>query len=217
MSTQNDANLTDTLDLTPSPRILEMIAEVDLKTWQCLAELIDNSFDELNRASKEKPDRDFRVDVQLPSSGQAARDSKISVADNGRGMTLDQMRTALRAGSSGNRAHGSLGLFGMGFNVATARMGSVTEVRTGREGEDYWTIATINIKEMRQEDTYRVPITREPKDHTEHGTVVTVTDLRTDMIQRLRSTQEVSQVKKQLGQVYSYMLRRPQPAQVLWF
>jgi hypothetical protein len=197
----------DTLDLTPSPRILEMIAEVDLKTWQCLAELVDNSFDELRRASEERPERDYRVDVFLPSSGQAGKDSEITVTDTGRGMTIDQMRTALRAGSSGNQAHGNLGLFGMGFNVATARMGHITTVKTGRECDDHWTIATIDIRAMQREDTYRVPLTRESKDVSEHGTIVTITGLRTDMIQRLKSTQEVSQVKKQLGRVYSYILR----------
>lgn len=208
--TDSEAQKLDTLDLTPSPRILEMIAEVDLKTWQCLAELIDNCFDELRRASNEHPERAHRVDIVLPSSGQASRDSEIVVADNGRGMTVEQMRTALRAGSSGNQAHGNLGLFGMGFNVATARMGSVTTVKTGREGDDHWTIATIDISQMRREDTYQVPIVREPKDLSEHGTVITVSQLRTDMIHRLRSTQEVAQTKKQLGRVYSYILRDPE-------
>lgn len=207
--TQAEALNLDTLDLTPSPRILEMIAEVDLKTWQCLAELVDNCFDELRRSSQERPDLQHRVDIFLPSSGQANRDSEVVVTDNGRGMTIEQMRTALRAGSSGNQAHGNLGLFGMGFNVATARMGHVTTVRTGREGDDHWTIATIDIRSMQREDTYQVPITREPKDPSERGTIITVTGLRTDMIQRLKSTQEVSQVKKQLGRVYSYILRDP--------
>lgn len=208
--TEPEARNLDTLDLTPSPRILEMIAEVDLKTWQCLAELVDNCFDELRRASEEHPDREHRVDIVLPSSGQASRDSEVVVADNGRGMTIEQMRIALRAGSSGNQAHGNLGLFGMGFNVATARMGSVTTVKTGREGDDHWTIATINISDMRREDSYRVPIVKEPKDPSDHGTIITVTNLRTDMIQRLRSTQEVAQTKKQLGRVYSYILRDPE-------
>lgn len=208
--TQPETEKLDTLDLTPSPRILEMIAEVDLKTWQCLAELIDNCFDELRRAGEAHPDREHRVDIVLPSSGQAGRDSEIVVADNGRGMTIEQMRTALRAGSSGNQAHGNLGLFGMGFNVATARMGSVTTVKTGLEGDDHWTIATIDISQMRRDDTYQVPIVREPKDLSDHGTIITVSNLRTDMIQRLRSTQEVAQTKKQLGRVYSYILRDPE-------
>lgn len=207
--TDSDAQKLDTLDLTPSPRILEMIAEVDLKTWQCLAELIDNCFDELRHASAAHPEGEHRVDIVLPSSGQAGRDSEVIVADNGRGMTVEQMRTALRAGSSGNQAHGNLGLFGMGFNVATARMGSVTTVKTGREGDDHWTIATIDISQMRRDDTYQVPIVRELKDPSDHGTVITVTNLRTDMIHRLRSTQEVAQTKKQLGRVYSYILRDP--------
>ena len=36
----------ETVDVTPSPRILKVIAEIDFRPWQCIAELIDNSFDE---------------------------------------------------------------------------------------------------------------------------------------------------------------------------
>ena len=34
------------LDLTPDPRILEVLGEIPYQPWQCLAELVDNSFDE---------------------------------------------------------------------------------------------------------------------------------------------------------------------------
>ena len=30
-------------DLTPSPRVLRMLGQVDFKPWQCLAELADNA------------------------------------------------------------------------------------------------------------------------------------------------------------------------------
>ena len=32
-------------DLTPSPRVLRMLGQVDFKPWQCLAELADNAVD----------------------------------------------------------------------------------------------------------------------------------------------------------------------------
>lgn len=209
MTTAPTSTGVDALDLTPSPRILEMIAEVDLKIWQCLAELVDNCFDELRVASEEYPEREHRVDITLPSAGQANRDSQVIVADNGRGMSIEQMRVALRAGSSGNQAFGSLGLFGMGFNVATARLGKTTIVQTGREGEDHWTVATINIEQMRRNDTFRVPLAELPKDPGEHGTIVQVTGLKADIVNRLRSNQEVTLTKRTLGRVYTYLLRDP--------
>jgi hypothetical protein len=32
-------------DLTPDPRLLQMLGEINLPQWRCLAELIDNSID----------------------------------------------------------------------------------------------------------------------------------------------------------------------------
>ena len=34
-----------TLDITPTPRILRTIGEIPFQTWQCIAELVDNSID----------------------------------------------------------------------------------------------------------------------------------------------------------------------------
>ena len=42
----------DELDLTPDPRVLQMLGEIDLHQWRCLAELIDNSIDGFLHASR---------------------------------------------------------------------------------------------------------------------------------------------------------------------
>lgn len=34
------------MDITPSPRILRMLGEIEFDEWQCIAELIDNAFDD---------------------------------------------------------------------------------------------------------------------------------------------------------------------------
>lgn len=199
--------LTETIDLTPSPRILEMIAEVDLKPYQCLAELIDNAFDELRKASLEHPDWEPRVDVTVPTASKADREASVTVTDNGRGMTKDQMEEALSAGASGNSRFGSLGLFGMGFNVATARLGTLTTVRSGQAGDDHWTVVKIDLASMKNSKSFVVPVTREPKDEHEHGTQVTVTGLRSDVVGRLQASGEVGSIRRSLGRIYSYMLR----------
>lgn len=204
-----ETRVDSTIDLTPSPRILEMIAEVDLDIYQCLAELIDNSFDELQRAREENPTEEYRVDVTLPTHSTAGRDSEIVMSDTGRGMSREQMRTALRAGSSGNAMFGSLGLFGMGFNVATARLGQVTRVRTGRVGDDTWVTATIDLSAMQQRDTFTVPLSHEPKDPAEHGTVISVSTLKPDILSKLQRSGEVAKTKRMLGRIYSYILRDP--------
>lgn len=35
----------NTLDITPTPRILRTLGEIPFQTWQCIAELVDNSID----------------------------------------------------------------------------------------------------------------------------------------------------------------------------
>lgn len=198
----------ETLDLTPSPRILDVIADVDMSVEECLAELIDNALDEIDAAQREDPGFEGRVEIAFPyGSDKIGPDSAISVTDSGRGMSVRQMRDALRAGSSGNARYGSLGLFGMGFNVATGRLGHLTTVKSGRAEDDHWTVAVIDIQAMGSRDSFQVPITTEPKVVGEHGTSVSVSRLRSDTVKRLRWSGIANRVKARLGETYSYMLR----------
>ncbi|WP_438472823.1 ATP-binding protein [Rhodococcus erythropolis] len=198
----------ETLDLTPSPRILDVIADVDMKIEECLAELIDNALDAIADARRKDPGFEGQVEIDFPyGPDKVDDDSVIRVVDTGPGMTREQMQQALRAGSSGNARFGSLGLFGMGFNVATGRLGYTTTVKSGRAEDDYWTIAVIDIQEMGSRDSFRVPISTEPKSVGAHGTTISVSNLRTDTARGLRWRGIANRVKARLGQTYSYMLR----------
>lgn len=199
-----------TINLTPNPEILEVIAEVDLQIYHCLAELVDNCLDELKEAAAANPSLEPRVDISLPTSSTVSRESLVIVADNGRGMTVEQLGEALRAGSSGKQMLGTLGMFGMGFNIATTRLGSLTEVRTGREGDDEWVVATIDIRKMIESDSYDVPIRTDPKPAGDHGTTITVTNLKEDTVTKLSTTRAIRDVKTRLGRIYTYMLRSAQ-------
>ena len=35
------------INITPGARLLRMLGNIDLKGWQCVAELVDNSIDEV--------------------------------------------------------------------------------------------------------------------------------------------------------------------------
>ncbi|OUC79486.1 ATP-binding protein [Gordonia lacunae] len=196
-----------TLDLTPSPRILDVIADVDMTVEECLAELIDNALDEIDAARREDPGFEGRVEIDLPYGQKVTAESVVTITDSGRGMSVEQIRQALRAGSSGNSRYGSLGLFGMGFNVATGRLGYVTTVKSGRAGDDHWTIVSIDIQKMGSHDSFQVPMTTEPKGPNEHGTSITISRLRSDTLKRLRWRRTAKRVGTRLGQTYSYMLR----------
>lgn len=87
----------NTLNLMPSPRILEMIAEVDLQLHQCLCELIDNCLDELIEATRVDETLEPRIDITLPTAAKANRGTKVVVSDNGRGMSQEELGHALSA------------------------------------------------------------------------------------------------------------------------
>jgi len=90
---------------------LSVLGDIEFHPWQCIAELIDNAFDDfLRQPSDQRPDQPS-VWVSLPGRGSTPRDAEVWVRDNGRGMTLPQLRSALRAGWSSNDRFGHLGRF----------------------------------------------------------------------------------------------------------
>src|SRR5687767_5274810 len=125
-------------DLQPDPRILPMLGEINLAQWKCVAELIDNSVDGFLEILRSGESLDApEVCVAIPTNDTPS--AKGVVRDNGPGMSRDKLEKAVRAGYSGNDPISNLGLFGMGFNIATARLGTVTTVWTTRKDDAEWT------------------------------------------------------------------------------
>lgn len=153
----------DALPIEPSPRILQMLGHVNFDGWQCIAELVDNGIDAFLRDQESDLTHQHRiVDVALPNAA-ALNDgtATVVVSDNAAGMTLAEMQDAVRAGYSGNDPVGRLGLFGMGFNVSTARLGRVTEIMSHRDGDIEWVGLRIDVDEMVRNRTWNAPVIRE--------------------------------------------------------
>ena len=114
--------MSNSIDITPSPRILRMLGQIDFSAIQCLCELIDNSIDafaDSAQASSSSPE----IIVRVPKIERLTETSEILISDNGAGMDIDQLNRSLKAGFSSNNPVDKMGLFGMGFNIATARLG----------------------------------------------------------------------------------------------
>src|ERR1700722_13860919 len=123
----DDDSKTPSFDLTPDPRVLQILGEISLDQWKCLSELVDNSVDAfINTRRTGAPITTPEISITLPTADR--EDATVSVRDNGPGMSISQLESAVKAGWSGNNPLDNLGLFGMGFNIATARLGLVTEV-----------------------------------------------------------------------------------------
>lgn len=193
-------------DLTPDPRVLQILGEINLDQWKCLAELIDNSVDAFINARRD----DVQVEspsvvISLPT--QDKEDASVTIRDNGPGMTLEQLERAVRAGWSGNNPLDNLGLFGMGFNIATARLGMVTEVYTTRAGDKEWTGLRIDLNELRRTRTYQTPrLTRPKLDTAAHGTEIKILRLKADQRVYFSKSANHSKIRRQLARVYAPLL-----------
>lgn len=199
--------LDEEFDLQPDPRILPMLGEINLTQWRCLAEFVDNSVDSFLEASLagrlvESPE----VHIAVPTRDEAG--AKVSVRDNGPGMDLETLERAVRAGWTGNDPIGRLGMFGMGFNIATARLGTVTRVWTTRAEDEEWHGLEINFDELMRQRHFRTPkLTRAKVDPREHGTEVSIDQLKPDQRIWFARTANRTKLSKELGRAYSAMLR----------
>lgn len=200
-----------TIDLTPSPRILKMLGQVEFQPWQCLAELIDNSIDAFLSSKSDGLGYMFpQVTVELPDNASIDSGSgQIKVVDNGPGMSPDDLEKAVQAGYSSNNSVDKLGLFGMGFNVATARMGARTEVWTTRPDDNSWWGVAIDFDEIVRGGFIVPALTKRktPAEEHRHGTEVTVTKLDTGRAKYLRTGAGVRATRNRLSRVYDQIMR----------
>jgi hypothetical protein len=200
----------DSIDLTPSPRVLRMLGEIDFKAWQCLCEIIDNSIDafaasEFVSGSDEKPT--VKIRLPSPSWNQVDPSDLLTIEDNAEGMSYETLNKSLKAGFSGNNPVDKMGLFGMGFNISTARLGNRTEVITTTKESDEFLKVTIDFQELEGKGHFLAPVERIPKKADEahkHGTKVTITKLRTDHIKALYQRKKIT---RKIGKIYGRIIR----------
>jgi histidine kinase/DNA gyrase B/HSP90-like ATPase len=196
-----------TIEVQPHPRLLGVLGDIEFAPWQCIAELVDNAFDEfLRRADTDERIDDPTVTVTLPGRNSEPRDAEVWVADNGPGMSLEQLNSALRAGWTSNSRFGSLGLYGVGFNIATARLGHVAIIKSARATDSVWTVVTLDLRQLASSGDYNLPVTTEPKSTPdEHGTVVVIRGLKPEHHSTLSRQQR--RIRESLGNVYSYLVQ----------
>lgn len=195
-----------TLDITPTPRILRTLGEIPFQTWQCLAELIDNSIDAFlsdKGAISEETERS--ISVNWTSDSVASADRTIEVGDNACGMAIEQLRNAVRAGYSSNDPIGNLGLFGMGFNISTARLGEVTTIMSTRSGDPDWVGIEIDFQKLIDTKRFDAPIIRKAKSNLyDHGTKITISRLRQGILTELPNKE--NEIRQRLEAVYAPLL-----------
>lgn len=204
-----------TVDITPSPRVLRMLGQIDFAPWQCLAELIDNSIDAfIDQSNAGTAAAEPRIYIQLPTEPELRSGSGvISLRDNGSGMPVESLENAVKAGYSGNDPVEKMGLFGMGFNISTARMGRKTEVWTTRADDSEWTGLVIDFDDLEKNQTFHAPLESRSKTSEElengiHGTEIRISRLEADRVMPLIWGAGKRNTKDRLGKVYGRIMNR---------
>jgi len=196
------------IDITPTPRILRTLGEIPFQTWQCIAELIDNSIDAfMSDESNSTEDKEHFISISWTSESVAAQDRSIEISDNACGMTLDQLQNAVRAGYTSNDPIGNLGLFGMGFNISTARLGELTTIMSTRSGDNEWVGIEIDIQRLIASKHFNAPIIRKSKENPkESGTKIKVSRLKLGILAELPNKE--NEIRQRLEAIYSPLLNK---------
>lgn len=205
---KSESLITQVVDITPTPRILRTLGDIPFAAWQCLAELADNSLDAFSEAeNKGKVIDGPRVDIHWSSDSVAAYEREIVVQDNGLGMELEVLQKAAKAGYSSNDPIHNLGLFGMGFNIATARLGDETLFLSATPDGTEWVGIKISFEQLIKEQTFSAPVVREPKKTPgESGTKIIVKSLKDGVFGEIRKKE--SAIRRQLETIYTPILSR---------
>ena len=197
-----------TVDLTPTPRILHILGDIPFAIWQCFAEFIDNSIDAFASAERNgTPVANPRIDVNWSNPHVPEVDQEIVISDNGTGMSLESLQNAAKAGYSSNDPIHNLGLFGMGFNIATAKLGDESYFWSTRKGDAEWIGIKIDFDELVKNQSFAAPVVTKPKaDKNESGTRIVIRRLRGGTYHEL--TKKRKSVMEQLERVYAPILRK---------
>lgn len=206
----------ESFNLTPDPRVLVALARTPLQPLDALCELIDNSLDSFHMAElRGEPVANPIVVVEVPRPSEVDHASgRVLVRDNGPGMDRESAERSIRAGYTSNNPFDTLGLFGMGFNIATAKFGRITEFTTARRQDTEALHVVIDLDELVSSGDYLVPVgsVAKPED-MESGTQIIVKswwpagDTNAGFVARLARYSD-NMIRRELGRRYATVLRK---------
>lgn len=210
--------MSKSFSITPGPRILEVIGSIPLRPVSALCELIDNSLDSFEAAELASVDIPLRrIDIRVPSKDEVERGrGVVSVTDNGYGMDIEQLRNSLIAGMSLKDNFDQLGLYGVGFNLATVKLGPVTTITTARrdrKGNPPQTAlrTVLDVPRQKAKGDWDLDFDDEVP-NPQGGTVVEVSGVWPEghslygFIQKLAKMSK-NDIARQLGRIYATRLR----------
>jgi RNA polymerase subunit RPABC4/transcription elongation factor Spt4 len=208
-------------DFTPDPKVLLALTHTPMQPLDALCELIDNAIDSFHSAQIQGlGEPNPIVVVELPTRKQLSENTGIlRIQDNGPGMTAKNAENAIKAGFSGNNPYDTLGLFGMGFNISTGKLGNITTFMTARADSSTYVQTVINLEKINISKDYELDAEELPKSEFApfkeggHGTIIEVKDWWPDgnankgFIQKLVQY-GMPKIREEVGRRYATILRK---------
>ncbi len=208
-------------DFTPDPKVLIALTHTPMQPLDALCELIDNAIDSFYSAKIQGVTVDNPVVVvTLPSRKQISVDSGVlRIQDNGPGMSAENAEKAIKAGFSGNNPYDTLGLFGMGFNISTGKLGNVTTFMTARADSATYIKTVINLEKINASKDYSLNAEEllkgndAPFSPGAHGTIIEVSNwwpagnANRGFIQKLVQY-GMPKIREEIGRRYATILRK---------
>ena len=208
-----------TFDFTPAPKVLIALTHTPMRPIDALCELIDNAIDSFYIGKIQGcPTETPMVIVTLPTKKQLQNGTgSLRVQDNGPGMTAENAEKAIKAGYSGNNPFDTLGLFGMGFNISTGKIGNRTTFMTSRSDMSVYIKTVIDLTKINKDKNYSLPVEEirksgDPFEAGAHGTIIEIDDWWPDGNQNSKCIQSLVQygmptIRREIGRRYASILR----------
>ncbi len=116
-------------------------------------------------------------------------------------MGADELENCLKAGYT-SQGSDNLGLFGMGFNIATARLGDVVEVWTSTSTMHHDIGVRIDLIEMQRTKSFERELLKRNKTFKISGTSIEISKFHPRAEKLLNRTH----IQKELNRIYSKRL-----------
>ncbi|WP_438303208.1 ATP-binding protein [Streptomyces sp. HUAS TT11] len=210
------------LDISPTTQVLVALTRTPITPLDAISELIDNAIDSFRAAESDgRPIAVRQIILEIPGPAEINRgEGQIRIRDTGPGLTEEHIANAMRAGYSDKNHFDTLGLFGMGFNIATGKLGRTTKVISARAENDYAIEVILDLPKLLSTGTFEVEARQIPKPpELQHGTVIEIRgwwpsgDANSGFILDLAKIPKKA-LRERIGRRYATLLRSDSPRQL---
>tara|TARA_Y100000034_G_C6874451_1_gene399697 strand:+ start:38 stop:1786 length:1749 start_codon:yes stop_codon:yes gene_type:complete len=156
---------TKKINITPTTNMLHSLKRTGYHWSQALMDIVDNSVDALRVRYDDSGREDGLVRI-IPVGSDKNVTEYIIIADNGIGISAEQLQEILRLGESGKRGTSALGTFGMGLKTAAMSLGTrLTIVSTTSTVKKLRTV-TWDVDACMQNGKFEAVYDENPSQHT---------------------------------------------------